>query len=76
MSDGTCPKCSGAMDDGVSSCSQGYFLYKSDRQGPKGATTPIGRARACLHCGYVEMYLDPAKLEKNLQGKTGGPRMW
>ena len=76
MGNGICPKCSGPMDDGGASCSRGYFLYKSDQQGPKTATTPIGKARVCLQCGYVELYLDPAKLGENLEGKSKGPRLW
>jgi hypothetical protein len=76
MGDGTCPKCNGAMEDGGASCSRGYFLYKSDRQGSREATTPIAKARVCLQCGYVELYLDPAKLGENLEGKTKGPRLW
>lgn len=77
MSDGACPKCGGVMDDGGASSSQGYFIYKSDQQGPKTATTPIGKAKVCLGCGYVELYLDPAKLQENMDGKTKkGPRLW
>lgn len=76
MSDGVCPRCSGAMDDGGASCSKGYLLYESDRQESGTATTPIGKARACLQCGYVELFLDPAKLKENLEGKSKGPRLW
>ena len=75
MSDDVCPKCSGPFDDGGASCSKGYFIYKSDRQDARTATTPIGKARACLQCGYVELFLDSAKLQENLQGKAH-PASW
>ena len=40
------------------------------------STSRTGKARVCLQCGYVEMYLDPAKLGENLEGKSKGPRLW
>jgi len=64
------------MDDGGASCSRGYFLYKSDRQGPRETTTPIAKARVCLECGHVELFLDVAKLRENLEGKSKGLRLW
>jgi len=73
MGDGTCPKCNGPMDDGGASCSRGYFLFKSDRQDSRAATTPIAKARVCLECGYVELFLDAAKLGRTWRVRPRGP---
>jgi hypothetical protein len=66
MSDYQCPKCGGPMEPGGASCSKGYFLFKAESQGIRDRTTPIGKARACLQCGHVELFLDPGQLRQNL----------
>ncbi len=61
-----CPKCNGEMDEGRASSGEG-IRYVSNRQtGMIRTPTPMNRARACLSCGYVELYLDPAELKKKL----------
>lgn len=62
-----CPKCNAAMDEGQAR-SEEELRYLSNRQtGMIRTTTPIRKARACLTCGYVELYLDPAELNKKLK---------
>jgi hypothetical protein len=64
-----CPKCGGPLDEGRLEDS---VLYVSDRArapsfwslDPKVYVT---RARACLACGYVELFLDPQQLRKYVQ---------
>ncbi|MCA9873214.1 MAG: hypothetical protein H6659_16230 [Ardenticatenaceae bacterium] len=55
------------MDEGQAR-SEEELRYLSNRQtGMIRTTTPIRKARACLTCGYVELYLDPAELNKKLK---------
>jgi len=55
------------MDEGLAR-SEEDLRYLSNRQtGMIRTTTPIRKARACLACGYVELYLDPAELNKKLK---------
>ncbi len=62
-----CPKCNAPMDEGLAR-SEEDLRYLSNRQtGMIRTTTPIRKARACLACGYVELYLDPAELNKKLK---------
>ena len=59
-----CPKCAGEMDEGSTS---GSVTYISNHQtGVFKVATPVHRARACLSCGYVELYLDMEALKKKL----------
>lgn len=61
-----CPKCNGEMDEGRASADEG-IRYVSNRQtGMIRTPTPMRRALACLTCGYVELYLDPAELKKKI----------
>ncbi|MDL1896605.1 hypothetical protein FBQ82_10045 [Anaerolineae bacterium CFX7] len=61
-----CPKCNGEMDEGRATADDD-LRYVSNRQtGMMRALTPIRRARACLNCGYVELYLDVAELKKKI----------
>lgn len=62
-----CPKCNGEMDEGRVSADQ-ELRYLSNRQkGMLRSPTLIHRARACLTCGYIELYVDVAELKKKLQ---------
>jgi predicted nucleic-acid-binding Zn-ribbon protein len=62
-----CPKCNGEMDEGRVGTGED-LRYTSNRQtGMIRTTTPVRRARACLTCGYVELYLDAAELNKKLK---------
>lgn len=62
------PKCKNAMDEGrVSPSGSGVLGYVSEKQtGMLRQVTPINRGRACLNCGYVELYLDPAELKTKM----------
>jgi len=68
MASETCPKCNHAMDDGRLSVTGGESAtYVSDKQtGMMRQATRIQRARACTHCGYLELYLDTAELKKRI----------
>lgn len=62
----TCPKCGGEMDTGQV---QAFVTYVSDKAKTSFLHMPgvrITRANACLNCGYVELYLNSADLEKDL----------
>jgi predicted nucleic-acid-binding Zn-ribbon protein len=57
-----CPKCTHEMDEG-----RVVLGYISNRQ--KGAVrrpTQNTVARACPNCGYMELYLDPEELKRQL----------
>ncbi len=61
-----CPKCNGEMDEGRASTGE-EIRYVSNRQtGMMRTATLVRRARACLTCGYVELFLDPAELKKKI----------
>ncbi len=64
----TCPKCGGQFDLGrVSSGNE--LNYVSDRQtGMVRRGTLVRRARACLNCGYIELFLDPRELAQRFGG--------
>lgn len=63
-----CPKCGGGMDEGKISDSKTF--YTSDKSPAAFFSMPIiadiHRARACLTCGYLEMYVDPIALVKKI----------
>ena len=62
-----CPRCSELMDEGHMSFSGSNAGYVSKKQtGMIRKAAVIQQARACLNCGYVEMYLDPNELKKNI----------
>ena len=66
MMTANCPRCNGEMDEGRVSAGEDA-RYMSNRQtGMVRSPTRIQRARACLSCGYVELYLDPAELKKKI----------
>jgi predicted nucleic-acid-binding Zn-ribbon protein len=59
-----CPKCGGETDEGTIG---GGVSYVSNYQtGVFKVATPVHRARVCLVCGYVELYLDVEALKKKL----------
>ena len=55
MDDGRVPKGLNLLS-GYKSSSQKHFSFEINFE----------KARACLECGYVELYLDPEKLKKKL----------
>ena len=63
-----CPKCNEAMDEGrISLTGSGNMGYVSNKQtGMLRTVTKINQGRACLNCGYVETYLDPKELKRNI----------
>ncbi len=61
----SCPKCGGEMDEGKLWDNIPYFSNNS----PTGFLSNAGsvsvvRAKACLTCGYLELYVDPQELAK------------
>jgi predicted nucleic-acid-binding Zn-ribbon protein len=64
-----CPKCGGKMDEGRIPKGLSWLSgYKSLSQKHFSLEVNFEKARACLNCGYIEMYLDPDKLRKKLSG--------
>jgi predicted nucleic-acid-binding Zn-ribbon protein len=67
MEDYRCPRCNEPMDEGHLSLSGATAGYVSKKQtGMLRKVAEIHKARACPNCGYVEMYLDPNELKKNI----------
>lgn len=56
------------MDEGKL---QGFLNYVSDNASAKfwswGPEVGISRARVCLSCGYVELYLDTSVLNRKIE---------
>ena len=63
-----CLKCAGQMDEGKL---QGSLHYVSDNASANfwslGSEIRVSRARVCLSCGYVELYLDAAVLNRKIE---------
>lgn len=68
MNGEACPRCNGPVAYGEPRAYQSNLYFKPEYQGKRDMPPVIGRARACLRCGYVEFFLDPADL------KEGGAR--
>lgn len=67
MEDYRCPRCNELMDEGHISFSGSVAGYVSKKQtGMLRKAAAIRQARACANCGYVELYLDPNELKKNI----------
>lgn len=66
MENQTCPRCGGEMDEGTVSVSEGVQYVSNHQKGMLRAVTPARRARVCLTCGYLELYLDAAELRKKI----------
>lgn len=67
MEDYHCPHCKEPMDEGhvsFSGSAAGYVSKKQTGMLRKAAT--ISQARACPNCGFVELYLNPNELKKNI----------
>ena len=71
MATAQCPKCGGPMEDGAFGSTGGVQTFRSNRQGPRDMYTQVRPARACLHCGYLELYVDPQELNERLNPKAG-----
>jgi predicted nucleic-acid-binding Zn-ribbon protein len=61
-----CPKCSGDMDEGQVSVGEDLRYVSQRQKGMVRQPTPIVKAKACMQCGYIELYLDPAILKRKL----------
>lgn len=66
MQEHTCPKCNQPMDEGSISSSDQLGYVSKKQTGVFRTVTKIRQARACPNCGFVEMYLDPKELKKNI----------
>ncbi len=61
----SCPKCGGAMDDGRIPIPLKYlFGYKSSDQKHLTMESNVDKARACVDCGYLELYVNPDEIRK------------
>lgn len=54
------------MDEGTVSVSEGVKYVSNRQTSMLKAVTPARRARVCLACGYMELYLDAAELRKKI----------
>jgi hypothetical protein len=54
------------MDEGSLTTSDQIGYVSKKQTGMLRTVTKISRARACLNCGYVEMYLDPKELKSRI----------
>lgn len=54
------------MDEGLLSTSDQPGYVSRKQTGMLRTVTKIQQARACLNCGYVEMYLDPKELRQRI----------
>jgi predicted nucleic-acid-binding Zn-ribbon protein len=67
MEEPRCPRCNEPMDEGRISFSGSTAGYVSSKQtGMIRRATTLQQARACLNCGYVELYLNPKELKQNI----------
>jgi predicted nucleic-acid-binding Zn-ribbon protein len=57
------------MDEGSISASNQIGYVSQKQTGVFRTVTQIRQGRACLNCGYVEMYLDPKELKQKITGK-------
>ena len=63
-----CPKCGGQLDQGKIQSNLSYVSDKAESVfWSTGPEVRASRAKACLTCGYIELYLDP----EALKNKTG-----
>lgn len=68
MTTANCPKCNGEMDEGRVSSGEDLRYLSNRQRGMIRSPTVIQKARACLNCGYIELYVDVAELKKKLTG--------
>lgn len=61
-----CPRCNEPMDVGRISAGDPIGYVSEKQTGMIRKPTTIRQARACTSCGYVEIYLDPNELKKNI----------
>jgi len=64
-----CPKCGEALNEGILLSSDGLFFMPHQQDTGKFGlrkTVRIGQARACAHCGHVELCLDARDLQAAL----------
>jgi hypothetical protein len=62
-----CAKCGGEMDEGTVGASAIHLWYKPDTVDAQHqsfrlttrTTINVTSARACLSCGYLELYIEP-----------------
>ncbi len=64
-----CPKCGGQMDNGrIPTPLKFLFGYKSDTRKHWSFESNVGKAKACVQCGYLELYIDPEELRDKMKG--------
>lgn len=67
MDEHHCPRCDAHMDESSMSFSSSAAGFVSNRQSGFFKTdTSISVAWACPNCGFVEMYVDPEHLRRNI----------
>ena len=63
-----CPKCGGEMDEGrIPIALKFLFGYRSAAQRHFSWECNIQKARACLGCGYLELFLDPEEIKSKMK---------
>lgn len=62
----TCPKCGNEMDEGRINASDGIQFASNRQTGMLKVMTSARWARACLTCGYIELFLDPRELRQRI----------
>ena len=71
QNENTCPKCGAKMGEGRIPKGLNWLSgYKSNSQKHFSFEVNFEKARACLSCGYVEMYIDPDRVKMKLSGSN------
>lgn len=66
-----CPKYGGAMEE-RRIANKVLFGFRADRQKHWSFDASVERARACLACGDIEMYVDPQEVKRKLANTGPG----
>lgn len=66
MQNQQCPKCGGEMDAGKVQA-DGLMYYSDWQKKTFKLGILVDKARACLTCGYIELYLNAETLKKKIQ---------
>lgn len=63
-----CTKCGGEMDEGKIKDDKLWYTSLKSSMGffSNTSSVKIHHVRACLSCGYLEMYLNPLELAKKI----------
>ena len=63
-----CLRCGGKMDEGrIPSPLKYFFGYKSTEQKHFSFETNVEKAKVCLECGHLELFVDPDVLKSKMK---------